>query len=143
MNKYILDKRKSIIKLNTDTLDLKSIDTVYDIDYVWIIDEDGILIRSGKEYKVEKGDVVLLMYRIGNEKEGDLIIINNNDLNNYFERKKKFFSIRIHYIHRIFKMYLNVISITIPIYCFRNLQLLKRSIKRYIAYIVDVLLNTV
>ena len=42
----------------------------YDIDYVWIIDEDGILIRSGKEYKVEKGDVVLLMYRIGNEKEG-------------------------------------------------------------------------
>lgn len=90
MNKYVLDKRKSIIKLNTDTLDLKYIDTVYDIDYVWIIDEDGILIRSGKEYKVEKGDVVLLMYRIGNEKEGDLIIINNNDLNNYFERKKKF-----------------------------------------------------
>lgn len=90
MNKYVLDKRKSIIKLNTDTLDLKSIDTVYDIDYVWIIDEDGILIRSGKEYKVEKGDVVLLMYCIGNEKEGDLIIINNNDLNNYFERKKKF-----------------------------------------------------
>lgn len=90
MNKYVLDKRKSIIKLNTDTLDLKHIDTVYGIDYVWIIDEDGILIRSGKEYKVEKGDVVLLMYRIGNEKEGDLIIINNNDLNNYFERKKKF-----------------------------------------------------
>lgn len=90
MNKYVLDKRKSIIKLNTDTLDLKYIDTVYDIDYVWIIDEDGILIRSGKEYKVEKGDVVLLMYRIDNEKEGDLIIINNNDLNNYFERKKKF-----------------------------------------------------
>lgn len=90
MNKYVLDKRKSIIKLNTDTLDLKYIDTVYDINYVWTIDEDGILIRSGKEYKVEKGDVVLLMYRIGNEKEGDLIIINNNDLNNYFERKKKF-----------------------------------------------------
>lgn len=90
MNKYVLDKRKSIIKLNTDTLDLKYIDAVYDIDYVWIIDEDGILIRSGKEYKVEKGDVVLLMYRIGNEKEGDLIVINNNDLNNYFEHKKKF-----------------------------------------------------
>lgn len=90
MNKYVLDKRKSIIKLNTDTLDIKHIDTVYDINYVWVIDEDGILIRSDKEYKVEKGDVVMLMYRIGNEKEGDLIIINNNDLNNYFERKKKF-----------------------------------------------------
>ena len=90
MNKYVLDKRKSIIKLNTDTLDLKYIDTVYDINYVWSIDEDGILIRSGKEYKVEKGNVVMLMYRIGNEKEGDLIIINNSDLNNHFERKKKF-----------------------------------------------------
>lgn len=90
MNKYVLDKRKSIIKLNTDTLDVKDIDIVYDIDYVWVIDEDGILVRSDKEYKVEKGDVVILMYRIGNEKEGDLIIINNNDLNNYFERKKKF-----------------------------------------------------
>ena len=90
MNKYVLDKRKAIIKLNTDTLDLEYIDTVYDIDYVWIVDEDGILIRSGKEYKVEKGNVVMLMYRIGNEKEGDLIIINNSYLNNYFERKKKF-----------------------------------------------------
>lgn len=90
MNKYVLDKRKAIIKLNTDTLDLEYIDTVYDIDYVWIVDEDGILIRSGKEYKVEKGNVVMLMYRIGNEKEGDLIIINNSDLNNHFERKKKF-----------------------------------------------------
>lgn len=90
MNKYILDKRKAIIKLNTDTLDLEYINTVYDIDYVWIVDEDGILIRSGKEYKVEKGNVVMLMYRIGNEKEGDLIIINNSDLNNHFERKKKF-----------------------------------------------------
>ena len=90
MNRYILGKRNTTIKLNTDTLDLKYIDTVYDINYVWSIDEDGILIRSGKEYKVEKGNVVMLMYRIGNEKEGDLIIINNNDLNNYFERKKKF-----------------------------------------------------
>lgn len=90
MNKYVLDKRRSIIKLNTDTLDLKCIDTVFDVNYMWVIDEDGILIRSDKEYKVEKGDVVMLMYRIGNEKEGDLIIINNSHLNNYFERKKKF-----------------------------------------------------
>lgn len=91
MNKYVLDKRKSIIKLNTDTLDVKYIDTAFDIDYMWVIDEDGILIRSDKEYKVEKGNMVLLMYRIGDEEEGDLIIINNNDLINHFERRKKFF----------------------------------------------------
>ena len=93
MNKYVLDKRKSIIKLNTDTLDLKYIDTVCDIDRVWIIDEDGILIRSGKEYKVEKGDVVLLMYRIGNEKEGDLIIIALTKFSNYRERLSLIFNV--------------------------------------------------
>lgn len=32
MNKYVLDKRKAIIKLNTDTLDLEYIDAVYDIN---------------------------------------------------------------------------------------------------------------
>lgn len=90
MNKYILSKRNIIIKLNTDTLDVDFVENSYDIDRIWFIEEDGILIRSDKEYKVEKGDVVILMYRIGNEKEGDLIIINNSYLNNYFERKKKF-----------------------------------------------------
>lgn len=90
MNKYILSKRNIIIKLNTDTLDVDFVENSYGIDRIWFIEEDGILIRSDKEYKVEKGDVVILMYRIGNEKEGDLIIINNSYLNNYFERKKKF-----------------------------------------------------
>lgn len=90
MNKYVLDKRKSIIKLNTDTLDVDFVKNSYDIDRVWFIEEDGIFVRENKEYEVKKGDIVLFMYRIGNEKEGDLIIINNNDLNNYFERKKKF-----------------------------------------------------
>lgn len=90
MNKYILSKRNIIIKLNNDILDVDFVENSYDIDRIWFIEEDGILIRSDKEYKVEKGDVVILMYRIGNEKEGDLIIINNSYLNNYFERKKKF-----------------------------------------------------
>lgn len=90
MNKYILSKRNTIIKLNTDTLDVDFVENSYDIDRVWFIEEDGIFVRENKEYEVKKGDIVLFMYRIGNEKEGDLIIINNNDLNNYFERKKKF-----------------------------------------------------
>lgn len=90
MNKYILSKRNIIIKLNTDTLDVDHIDHSYDIDRIWFIEEDGIIVREGEEYEVKKGSVVLLMYRIGDGGKGEIIIINNNDLSNYYERKKEY-----------------------------------------------------
>ena len=90
MNKYILSKRNTIIKLNTDTLDVDFVENSYGIDRVWFIEEDGIIVREGEEYEVKKGDIVLLMYRIGGEKKEDPIIINNDDLSNYYERKKEF-----------------------------------------------------
>lgn len=90
MNKYILGKRNIIIKLNTDTLDVDFVENSYDIDRTWFIEEDGIIVREGKEYEVKKGDVVLLMYRIEGGGKGEIIIINNNDLSNYYERKKEY-----------------------------------------------------
>nr|UVN06114.1 MAG: hypothetical protein [Bacteriophage sp.] len=90
MNKYILSKRNIIIKLNTDTLDVDFVENSYDIDRIWFIEEDGIIVREGEEYEVKKGDIVLLMYRIGGEEKGDIIIINNDDLSNYYERKKEY-----------------------------------------------------
>lgn len=90
MNRYILDKRNTTIKLNTDTLDVDYVEISYDIDRMWFIEEDGVLVRKNKEYEVKKGDIVLLMYRIGGEEKGDIIIINNDDLSNYYERKKEY-----------------------------------------------------
>nr|UVY62959.1 MAG: hypothetical protein [Bacteriophage sp.] len=90
MNRYILGKRNTTIKLNTDTLDVDYVEISYDIDRVWFIEEDGVLVRKNKEYEVKKGDIVLLMYRIGDEEKGDIIIINNDDLSNYYERKKEY-----------------------------------------------------
>lgn len=90
MNRYILDKRNITIKLNTDTLDVDYVETLYDIDCMWFIEEDGVLVRKNKEYEVKKGNIVLLMYRIGGEEKGDIIIINNDDLSNYYERKKEY-----------------------------------------------------
>lgn len=90
MNRYILGKRNTTIKLNTDTLDVDYVETLYDIDRMWFIEEDGVLVRKNKEYEVKKGDIVLLMYRIGGEEKGDIIIINNDDLSNYYERKKEY-----------------------------------------------------
>lgn len=90
MNKYILSKRNIIIKLNTDTLDVDFVENSYDIDHIWFIEEDGIIVREGEEYEVKKGDIVLLMYRIESGGKGEIIIINNNDLSNYYERKKEY-----------------------------------------------------
>ena len=90
MNKYILSKRNIIIKLNTDTLDVDFVENSYDIDCIWFIEEDGIIVREGEEYEVKKGDIVLLMYRIEGGGKGEIIIINNNDLSNYYERKKEY-----------------------------------------------------
>ena len=90
MNKYILSKRNTIIKLNTDTLDVDFVENSYDIDRIWFIEEDGIFVRENKEYEVKKGDIVLLMYRIEGGGKGEIIIINNNDLSNYYERKKEY-----------------------------------------------------
>lgn len=90
MNKYILSKRNTILKLNTDTLDVDFVENSYGVDCVWFIEEDGIFVRENKEYEVKKGDIVLLMYRIEGGGKGEIIIINNNDLSNYYERKKEY-----------------------------------------------------
>lgn len=90
MNKYIISKRNTLVKLDTDKLDVDHIDRSYDIDSIWFIEEDGIIVREGEEYEVKKGDVVLLMYRIEGGGKGEIIIINNNDLSNYYERKKEY-----------------------------------------------------
>jgi hypothetical protein len=90
MNKYIISKRNALVKLDTDKLDVDHIDHSYDIDRIWFIEEDGVIVREGEEYEVKKDAVVLLMYRIGGEGKGEIIIINNNDLSNFYERKKEY-----------------------------------------------------
>ena len=59
MNRYILDKRNTILKLNTDTLDVDCVETSYDVNRIWFIEEDGVLVRKDKEYEVKK---VMLFY---------------------------------------------------------------------------------
>lgn len=90
MNKYIISKRNTLVKLDTDKLDVEHIDHNYDIDCIWVIEEDGIIVREGEEYEVKKGNIVLLMYRIEGGGKGEIIIINNNDLSNYYKRKKEY-----------------------------------------------------
>lgn len=91
MNKYILTERRSLIKLNTETLKVNNISHSYNIDYMWTIEEDGVLTYFDKEYEVKAGNVMMLMYRIGDEEYGDIVVIDNKDLTNYCERRKKYY----------------------------------------------------
>lgn len=94
MNKYILTEQRALIKLDTETLKINSIGTsynAYDVDYIWFIEEDGVLTYFDKEYEVKAGNVVMLMYRIGDEEHGDIVVIDNKDLTNHHERRKKYY----------------------------------------------------
>lgn len=91
MNKYILTEQRSLIKLNTETLKVNNIGSSYNVDYMWTIEEDGVLTYFDKEYEVKAGNVVMLMYRIGDEEHGDIIVIDDKDLTNHYERRKKYY----------------------------------------------------
>lgn len=84
MNKYILTEQCALIKLDTETLKVNS-------NYMWLIEEDGVITYFDKEYEVKAGNVVMLMYRIGDEEHGDVIVIDNKDLTNHYERRKKYY----------------------------------------------------
>lgn len=88
MNKYILTEQRALIKLDTETLKVNSIGASYNVDYMWLIEEDGVITYFDKEYEVKAGNVVMLMYRIGDEEHGDIIVIDNKDLTNHYERRK-------------------------------------------------------
>lgn len=90
MNKYILTERLSLIKLNTETLKVNNIGSSYNVDHMWTIEEDGVLTYFDKEYEVKAGNVMMLMYPIGDEEHGDIVVIDNKDLTNY-ERRKKYY----------------------------------------------------
>lgn len=91
MNKYILTEQRALIKLDTETLKVNSIGASYDVDYIWLIEEDGVITYFDKEYEVKAGNVVMLMYRIEDGEHGDIIVIDNKDLTNNYERRKKYY----------------------------------------------------
>lgn len=91
MNKYILTENCLLIKFNTETLKVNSIGSSYNVNYMWTIEEDGVITYFDKEYEVKAGNVVMLMYRIGDEEHDDIIVIDNKDLTNHYERRKKYY----------------------------------------------------
>lgn len=101
MNTYIYTSSGSLLKMKDN--DIKNFDTIgnhyLNIDWAWVIEEDGTFVANDKEYDVKAGDVILVLYAGYREKEvpvkdrrkvRDIVIIRNEDLYNNFKLNKKY-----------------------------------------------------
>lgn len=101
MNTYIYTGGSSLLTMKDN--DIKNFDTIsnhyLNIDWAWVIEEDGTFVANGKEYDVKAGDAILVLYASyreeevpvkGRRKVRDIVIIRNEDLYNNFKSNKKY-----------------------------------------------------
>lgn len=83
MIKYFGTNTRNLIKFNKCNEQCDLISSIRDnIDYIWIIDEDGEL--DGKE--VNAGDIVFKLYPVNSFSDCEYIIIKDEQLKNYYNR---------------------------------------------------------
>ena len=91
MIKYIKkDRNSSLLKFNTETQDIDTINyTNSNIDWLWIIDEDGEL--NGEP--VFAGDIVIMMYRIDTNTDisDNILIVKDETLRNYYKKLTEYY----------------------------------------------------
>lgn len=101
MNTYIYTGGSSLLTMKDN--DIKNFDTIsnhyLNVDWSWVIEEDGTFVANDKEYDVKAGDVILVLYAGYREKEvpvkdrrkvRDIVVIRNEDLYNNFKLNKKY-----------------------------------------------------
>lgn len=90
MNTYIYAGNSSLLAIKDN--DLNSVSSIrnhyLNIDWAWVIEEDGVLKFNGKEYEVKTGDVVLVLYTSYNRSDDDrdIAIIKSKELYNNIKR---------------------------------------------------------
>ncbi len=71
MNTYIYIGGGSLLTMKDN--DIKNFDTIsnhyLNIDWAWVIEEDGTFVANEKEYDVKAGDVILVLYAGYREKK--------------------------------------------------------------------------
>lgn len=94
MNTYIYAGNSSLLTIKDN--DLNSVSSIrnhyLNIDWAWVIEEDGVLKFNGKEYNVKAGDIVLVLYASynrGND-DRDIAIIKSEELYNNFKRNLEY-----------------------------------------------------
>lgn len=83
MNTYIYTGSSSLLTMKDN--DIKNFDTIsnhyLNIDWAWVIEEDGTFVANEKEYDVKAGDVI---------KVRDFVIIRNEDFYNNYKLNKEY-----------------------------------------------------
>lgn len=94
MNTYIYAGSSSLLTIKDNDLNsISSISNNYlNIDWAWVIEEDGVFKFNGKEYDVKTGDVVLVLYASYNrgDDDRDIAIIKSEELYNNFKRNLEY-----------------------------------------------------
>lgn len=94
MNTYIYAGNSALLVVKDN--DLNSVSSVcnhyLNIDWTWVIEEDGVLKFNGKEYDVKAGDIVLVLYAYYKRSDDDreIAIIKSEELYNNFKRNLEY-----------------------------------------------------
>lgn len=95
VNYYAKQVDSDIYKVNFDTKKFNRINHFRRIDYIYFIDEDGVLTittsNGEKTYDVHKGDIVLKMYSADEDYNNkEYFIVHNDDIIDYVNRYNAF-----------------------------------------------------
>lgn len=94
MNTYICAGNSSLLVVKDN--DLNSISSIrnhcLNIDWAWVIEEDGVFKFNGKEYEVKTGDVIFVLYAPYNRSDDDrdIAIIKSEELYNNFKQNLEY-----------------------------------------------------
>lgn len=94
MNTYIYAGNSSLLTIKDN--DLNSVSSIrnhyLNIDWAWVIEEDGVLKFNGKEYDVKARDIVLVLYASYKRSDDgrEITIIKSEELYNNFKRNLEY-----------------------------------------------------
>lgn len=82
MKKYIYTKGNHLLVVNNDNFtDLDTIANSYlNVDWCWLIREDGVFIFKGKEYEVKRGDIIYILYAVDGKGDREVAIVNSPEI---------------------------------------------------------------
>lgn len=86
---YSVDKLSNLIKIDSEVDALEGIEYITsNIDWIYRIPEDGILVYNDSTEEVKEGDIVFKMYDVEDKYSSDreLIVIKDKKLIDYYSR---------------------------------------------------------
>lgn len=96
MKNYYYTNNSSLVCLDTENPKNISIlkNSYLNVDWKWVIREDGVFHYNEKEYEVKRGDIIFLLYPADYKEESkgkrEIVILNSLDILDNIERSEAF-----------------------------------------------------